>query len=101
MRSHTVSTLGVRCQSVPRLKPLRQELSNSNRCTIRVRSAIQHADGGWEVLAMVWSKNMSAAHPIVSRELLVTEARAKAIALERDAKEEQSRGDEFIRPLSA
>jgi hypothetical protein len=58
-----------------------------------VSSAIQHADGGWEALAMVWSKNMSVAHTIVTGELQVTEARAKAVALERakawvDEKEE-------------
>ena len=60
--------------------------------TIKVSSAIQHADGGWEALAMVWSKDRSVTHPIVTGELEVTEARAKAIALERakawvDAKE--------------
>ncbi|WP_447985860.1 hypothetical protein [Nitrospira sp. Nam74] len=61
--------------------------------TIKVSSAIQHADGGWEALAMVWSKDMTAAYPIVTGELQVTEARAKAVALERakawvDASEE-------------
>jgi hypothetical protein len=60
--------------------------------TINVSSAIKHADGGWEALAMVWLKDMSLAHPIVIGELQVTEARAKAVALERakawvDAKE--------------
>ena len=60
--------------------------------TITVSSAIQHADGGWEALAMVWSKDRSVTHPIVTGELEVTEARAKAVALERakawvDAKE--------------
>jgi hypothetical protein len=60
--------------------------------TIKISSAIQHADGGWEALAMVWSKDRSVTHPIVTGELQVTEARAKAVALERakawvDAKE--------------
>lgn len=43
--------------------------------TIKVSSAIQHVDGGWEALAMVWSKDMSVGHPIVTGELEVTEAR--------------------------
>ena len=51
--------------------------------TINVSSAIQHADGGWDALAMVWSKDMSVTHPIVTGELQVTEARAKAVVLER------------------
>jgi hypothetical protein len=64
--------------------------------TIKISSAIQHADGGWEALAMVWSKDRSIAHPIVTGELQVTEARANALALERakawvDAKEEAKR----------
>lgn len=51
--------------------------------TIKVMSAIQHADGRWEALAKVWSKDMSLGLPIGSGELQDTEARAKAIALER------------------
>jgi hypothetical protein len=51
--------------------------------TIKVSSAIQHADGGWEALAMVWSKDMSVEHPIASGDLQVTEAHANAVALER------------------
>jgi hypothetical protein len=60
---------------------------------IKVSSAIQHADGGWEALAMVWSKDKSVVHTIVTGELQVTEARANAVLLERakawvDAKED-------------
>ena len=64
---------------------------------IKVSSAIQHADGGWETLAIVWSKDMCVAHTIVTGELQVTEARAKAVALERakawvDGKEREKKG---------
>ena len=65
---------------------------------IKVRSAIQHADGGWEALAMVWrnEEQKNVGHPIPSGELQDTEARANAVALERakawvDAKEEGKR----------
>ena len=66
--------------------------------TITVSSAIQHADGGWEALAMVSSKDKTVAHPIVTGELQVTEAGAKAVALERakawvDAKEDEGDRD--------
>jgi hypothetical protein len=51
--------------------------------TITVSSAIQHADGGWEALAMVWSKETSVVHTIVTGELQVTATRANAVVLER------------------
>ena len=65
--------------------------------TIKVSPAIQHADGGWEALAMVWSKDMSAVHPVIG-ELQVTEGRATAVALERakawvDGKETERESD--------
>jgi hypothetical protein len=60
--------------------------------TIKISSAIQHTDGGWEALAMVWSKDKSIVHTIVTGELQVTATHAHAVVLERakawvDAKE--------------